>query len=168
MASRPQLLTGSRGVVKFKPANSNEYRVLGFVTDVGISESAGLRPSYVIGAEGPVTIEPVSYDVNCSFSRLVPINDIDGKALDLLTAVDHEFEARLVDFLRTNTVEVAVYDKGQDGTDVVIGIVREARFSGKSIGMGAQDVATERYNFVGIYDGGYGDAKRPGPLGYES
>lgn len=164
---KPQLLSGARGKISFK-SPSGEIKVLGFVTDVSISESEGLRPSYVVGSMNPVTIEPLSYDVSVSLGRIMPINKPDGSPLDKFTAIDHEIEASINQILSLDHCEITIEDKNPaDPTNPkIIASIKYCRFSGRSQSLSSGDVASERYNFVGIYDGGRGGDTNTAEINY--
>lgn len=152
---KPQLFSGARGKITFKDSDGNEH-ILALVTDVSIQETAGLRPTYVVGAEGPVLIEPLSMDVTASIGRIVPINDAKGKARTEITSIDYKFEEIMHTITQRDTVEITIYDtKSKDG-EKILASVKYARFSGRSTSMNSGDTASERYNFVGILDAGYG------------
>lgn len=160
---KAQLFTGARGKITFVPKKADgsaaDAVTLAFVTDVSVSENAGLRPTYVVGSLNPVGIEPLSIDVTCSVGRIIPINDAwkpdaDGKleALPAGTAIDRGLEPRINDILALHDVEINIVDKV---TDKVVASVKNARFAGRSTSVSSGDVASERFNFVGIYDGHY-------------
>jgi len=152
---KPQLFSGARGKISFKDSDGQET-VLALVTDVSIQESAGLRPTYVVGAEGPITIEPLSMDVTASIGRIVPINKPDGSARDQITSIDYKFEEVMSSITQREHVEITIYDtKSKDG-EKILASVKYARFAGRSTSMSSGDTASERYNFVGILDAGYG------------
>ena len=165
---KPQLASGARGRISFMDSNG-KITVLGFVTDISISESAGLRPSYVVGSINPVSIEPLSLDVNCSIGRIIPINAQTSSALlSNVTSFDYKFQEAIADILGKDHVEIILEDKNSaNGTPNIIGVVKYARFAGMSINTNAGDVSSERYNFVGIFDGGYkGSANGPESINY--
>ena len=164
---KPQLLSGARGKVSFITP-TGEIKVLGFVTDVSISENEGLRPTYVVGEMGPVTIEPLSYDVSVSVGRIMPINNTKGEAFSKFSAIDHEFEASIAEILALDHVEITLEDKNPaNPTDPkIIAAIKYCRFAGRSQSLSSSDVASERYNFVGIYDGGRGGDTNAAEINY--
>jgi hypothetical protein len=164
---KPQLLSGARGKITFKAPNG-ELKVLGFVTDVSISEHEGLRPTYVVGSMNPTTIEPLSIDVSVSVGRIMPINGANGQILDKYTAIDHEFEASINAILALDHCEITLEDKNPaDPTNPkIIAAIKYCRFSGRSMSLSSGDVASERYNFVGLYDGGRGGDTNTAEINY--
>lgn len=166
---KAQLFTGARGKITFVPkkddGSAGTAVTLAFVTDVSVSENAGLRPTYVVGSLNPVGIEPLSIDVTCSVGRIIPISDAwDGegdsaKPLPAGTAVDRGLEPRINDILALHDVEINIVDKV---TDKVVASVKNARFAGRSTSVSSGDVASERFNFVGIYDGHYDNSNSLG------
>ena len=164
---KPQLLSGARGKISFK-APSGELRVLGFVTDVSISENEGLRPTFVVGSMNAVTIEPLSIDVSVSIGRIMPINKADGSSLDKITATDHEFEASINAILSLESCEVTIEDKNPAdlANPKIIASIKYCRFAGRSQSLSSGDVASERYNFVGLYDGGRGGDTNTAEINY--
>ena len=164
---KPQLLSGARGKITFKGADG-ELQVLGFVTDVSISENEGLRPSYVVGSMNPITIEPLSYDVSVSIGRIVPVNNPSGSAKDKISAVDFNIEHAINIILAMDHCEIIIEDKNpSDPTNPkIIAAIKYCRFSGRSQSLSTGDVASERYNFVGIYDGGRGGDTNVAEINY--
>ena len=169
---KPQLFSGARGRIEFTDSDGSVH-VLAFVTDISVSENAGLRPTFVIGAEGPVTIESLSIDVTASIGRVVPMN-APGKPSDAgvisNTAIDSRqlrFEENMNVILTKDDVTITIYDTKAAGGDKILASVRNARFAGRSTSTNSGDVSSERYNFVGIYDAGYaGTSNSPTETGY--
>ena len=180
-ASKPQLLSGARGVVKYVNSDGKQI-TLGIATDISINTRENLRPSYVIGEIGPVSIEPLSFDVDCSLGRLVPVNlpqsteaipgrdktattpsipNSPGGRASATTALDLGLEERIDQILTAASIEILVFDKQSDKP---VCQIKEARFTGRSLSVGTGDVAQERLNFVGIYDAANGNT--PEETGY--
>lgn len=154
---RPQLFSGARGKITFTDSNG-VATILALVTDLSISENAGLKPTFVVGAENAVAIDPLSMDVTASIGRVIPISGgTDGKPLAAYTAIDLGFEEVLNTVLAKESVEIQVEDKHpSDPTKTaIVAVVKYARFAGRSTSVGAGDTASERYQFVGILDAGY-------------
>jgi len=179
MADKPQLFSGARGLIKYKNSAGAEV-TLAIATDISINVREQLRPSYVIGELGPLSIEPLSLDVDCSIGRLVPVNvgavaqgaapnqvpqplpgrqPADAAPSQLssaATAIDLGLEERLDQILNSNSLEIVIYDKFMgNGNDLkTVSVIKEARFTGRSMSVSSGDVAQERLNFVGIWDAG--------------
>lgn len=148
---KPQLLSGARGLIKY--VNSEGATItLGIATDISINTRESLRPSYVIGQIGPVSIEPLSLDVDCSIGRLVPVNLTTGE-YNSTSALDLGLEERIDKILTSAAIEIQIYDKASAGSEeTLVSSIKEARFTGRSLSVSSGDVAQERLNFVGIYD----------------
>jgi hypothetical protein len=159
----PQLLSGARGRIKYKDSSGNES-TLAFVTDVTVQATDSLKPTYVVGRISPVTIEPLSYDVRCSIGRIVPVNKNDSaEALEKITSIDHRLEELINNILSSETVEIALEDQNPKNPAApnTLAVIKHARFAGRSSNLASQDTGNERYEFVGIYDGGYGGDSNP-------
>jgi hypothetical protein len=164
---KPQLLSGARGKITFKTPQG-EMKVLGFVTDVSVSENEGIRPTYVVGSMNPITLEPTSYDVSCSVGRIIPISKPDGSVMDKYTAIDHDFEASINAILSLDHVEIILEDKNpaDPSNPKIIAAIKYCRFAGRSAHLSSGDVGAERYNFVGLYDGGRGGDTNTAEINY--
>jgi hypothetical protein len=150
---QPQLYSGARGKITFKDSDGKSA-VLAFVTSVSVSRNDGLRPSYVIGTEGPRSIEPVSVDVSGSIGRIIPVSKMDkNEALDKMTSIDHRFEEKINEILNRNSCEIVIEDKV---TGAVLDVIKHVRFAGRNTSVNSGDIASENYQFVGILTGGYG------------
>lgn len=172
MSVRPQLLSGTRGKISIKDANGT-VRTLALIVDVDVSVRASVRETFVMGSENAVSLDPVGIEVDCSVGRVVPVNlpgaelngNKDGLAGDTAktSAIALGLEQTIQTMLVSNTIEITLTDKI---TDRVIASVKEARFAGRSISTGAEGVASERLNFVGIYDSGNGGTENVTTTGY--
>ena len=147
---KPQLLSGARGLIKYIDSKG-VTQTLGIATDISINTRENLRPSYVIGQIGPVSIEPLSLDVDCSVGRLVPVNLTTGEYKSA-SAIDLGLEEKINEILTSAAIEIQIYDKSSSGGEVLVSSIKEARFTGRSLSVSSGDVAQERLNFVGIYD----------------
>jgi len=165
---KPQLFSGARGKISFTDSDGRTS-VLALITDVSVSENAGLRPTYVIGDIGPVSIEPLSLDVTVSVGRIVPMNKAEAPAgqakaepLPQTTAYDLRIEDIYSTILNRDHVEILIEDTrpalsaGGPAQNQIIAKIKYCRFAGRSTNVSSGDVAQERFNFVGILDGGFG------------
>lgn len=184
VSTQPQLLSGARGVISVKYAKDDGSRVdltLALALDISVNVRESVRETYVMGALNPVTLDPVAIDVDCSVGRVVPVNrrnaaepgangapiagDAAGTTASPKNAVTGEnglssaasaiqlgLEETINRILTHDTVEIQIKDKI---TGKIIAVVKEARFAGRTLSTSTGDVANERINFVGIYDGGY-------------
>lgn len=168
--SKPQLFSGARGTIEIK-GQDGVVQTLAFVTDVSISSNESLRPSYVIGDINPKTIEPLSEDASASIGRIIPINDPKGAKRTSINAIDYKIEPILHQIMTSDSLEITIYDQNLTGDPTgkspkVMGSLKGARYAGKSFNSSATDLATERYNFVGLWDGSYGNAQVGGNVNY--
>lgn len=172
--SRPQLFSGARGKVTFTDPAGVDH-VLAIITDVSVNVRENLRPAYVVGELNPVSIEPLSIDVDCSIGRMIPMNvaaaapdtakTADGYSKltgdgSQVTARALNLEEQIGDILSKDSVIITIQDKL---TDATIATVKHARFSGRSMSVNSGDLAQERINYVGIFDGANGNSA---PTGY--
>jgi hypothetical protein len=156
---KPQLFSGARGRIDFTDKDGNT-QTLAFVTDVSIQSNHNLRPSYVIGDINPKTIEPLGEDASASIGRIIPMNESTSSAAkQKFTAIDWGLEEKVNDMLSAGTVEIVIYDKnpGDPTKPNIVGSLKYARAAGKSMSMSSSDLATERYQFIGIWEGSYGN-----------
>jgi hypothetical protein len=190
---KPNLFSGARGEIQFTRTDASGKAItttLAFVTDVSISVSQNLRPSFVIGEIGPKSIEPLGSDANASIGRIIPINQTapattaatntatatpaatgtKPPARADMNAIELGLEPITNQLLSSDTVEIVIYDKGSqaDGKNIAIGSLKYARFAGKSMSMSSTDLATERYNFVGIWDSSYSSTQTGDEIGYKT
>lgn len=168
---RPQLFSGARGQIQFTDS-SGKINTLAVITDVSVSEQAGLRPTFVLGDVNPRSIEPLSLDVTISCGRLVPVTAVDssGKASaeSQVTSFDYGFEELIQNFLSAEDLTIVLQDKNPaGGSPITIAAINNCRFAGKSSSTSSGDISSERYNFVGIYDSGYKGTTNTGDqIGY--
>lgn len=141
--AKAQLFSGARGQIKYNGVT------LAFFTDANVQVTDNVAPTYVVGELHPVTLEPLSYDVTVSIGRVIPMNKSDGTPLNQVDGFDLGLEPRIIDVLNNNAVEIDLVDKQKN---VVMAQIMECRFTGRTTNMGSNDIANERYNFVGIYD----------------
>jgi hypothetical protein len=190
MAIQPQLLSGARGIIK-TGKSSGVSETLAIAMDISVSVRSSVRETYVMGELNPVALDPVAIDVDCSIGRVIPVNAStptsgpnseppakrpEGTAAEPSTGKDSArggstatsaiqlgLEDQINKILTADTIQIEIVDKISGAT---IAVVKEARFAGRSISTGAGDVASERLNFVGIYDAGYGGNENPTTTGY--
>jgi hypothetical protein len=181
MATRPQLFSGVRGQFSFTrtdPASGkSETKFFAFATDISVSVRHSVRPSYVLGDMNAIAIDSLSYDVDVSVGRLVPINDSDPTkatakstpgqintgGYGLTNAINAGLEVSIASILVSDSVSLDIIDRT---TGKTLASVKECRFAGRSTALNAQDVMQERLNFVGIYDAGYEGDSNSATLGY--
>ena len=167
--SKPQLLSGARGLIQKKDKDGNVVN-LALATDISINVRENVATTFVIGSLNPVALDPTAVDVDVSIGRVVPVNRIDaaeqgdGLAADSsqMTAISLGLEHEINQSLTSDDITIAIQDKI---TGKFIASVHNCRFAGRSMGSGAEDVASERLNFVGIYDSGY-EGENSADIGY--
>ena len=173
LGHKPQLHSGARCKLYVTDSAGNEH-LIAVATDVSVSIRQSVRDTYVLGELNAMSLDPVGYDVDCSIGRVIPVNK--AASLDQtegrptaptaqaqsgspIQASPYASEMGLEDLLQNllpannaagmaNAISIRINDKvtGKD-----IAVVKEARFSGRSLSNG-MDIAYERLNFVGIYD----------------
>lgn len=185
MATRPQLFSGVRGQFVFTKPDGVTKVTFAFATDVSVTVRHAVRPSYVLGDMNAIAIDSLSYDVDVSIGRLVPINSSDptkatlktgtatnpvapgeinaGAGYGTPTAIEAGLEVSIASILTTNSVDLDIIDRT---TGKTIAAIKECRFAGRSSSLSAQDILQERLNFVGIYDAGYGGTANSATVGY--
>lgn len=170
MAS-PQLLSGARGLIQLLDTSTGQFNTIAFATDITINTRQGVRQTFVVGRLNAGSVDSLTYDVDVSIGRVVPVNNqgegaVDETAArpDTATALGIGLEPLIAGFVSAEDLSIALQDKvsGQ-----YISSVRNCRFSGRSLGTNANDIAQERINFIGIYDTGYADENAASSLGYE-
>lgn len=173
----PQLASGARAQIFVTDSSGNE-RLVAIATDVSVQVSDQIIPSYVCGEINPISLEPVGADASCSIGRLIPVNSsgaaasgknaADGSAQlsasandPATTAIELGLEDQINNILTAPALTIRVHDKI---INTNIAIIKEARFAGRSQSVSSGGLATERLNFVGIYDAANGNT--PEALGY--
>jgi hypothetical protein len=155
--ANPQLLSGARGVIK------NGESVLAFATDITVNVRHNVRPTYVMGRMNAGAIDSLSYDVDVSVGRVIPVNakDADYDPANTpntevressISAISVGLEAIIAQMVASGDLNIVLTDRA---TGATISSVKGCRFTGRSMSMNANDVASERLTFQGIYDAGY-------------
>lgn len=179
--SKPQLFSGARGKITFGASDGTTKTVLAIITDVSVSVKEGLRPTYVVGEMNPISIEPLSIDVDCSIGRMIPVNALNATtngtdagtgdtklsapvANRQVSARDLGMEEQISQILQKDSVEIIIEDKI---TGKTLAKISHARFQGRQMSLNSGDLANERISYVGIYDGGYDGNSDGTKVGYE-
>jgi hypothetical protein len=158
--SNPQLLSGARGVI-FKGQTA-----LAVATDITVNVRHTVRPTFVLGDMNAAAIDSLSYDVDVSVGRVIPVNtqNADAGAANRpavagsnaeISAVSLGLETVIAAMTSSSDITIALQDRV---SGAYIASVQGCRFSGRTQSMNANDIANERINFVGIYDAGYASA----------
>jgi len=172
--ANPQLLSGARGVIQILDVDSGEATILAFATDINVNIRQAVRQTYVVGKMNPGAIDSLTYDVDVSIGRVVPVNARnanEGEDTDTLdareataTALGIGLEPLISSFISAEDLTIAVQDKV---TARFVSSIRNCRFAGRTLGTNANDIAQERINFIGIYDTGVDGENAAALLGYE-
>lgn len=160
MSANPQLLSGARGLI-FQGTTA-----LAVATDISVNVRHTVRPTFVVGDMNAAAIDSISYDVDVSVGRVIPMNTSaangDATATPPVTGTNGEIsaialglEAILATITSASDITIALQDHV---TGAYIASVQGCRFSGRTQSMNANDIANERLTFVGIYDSGYAAA----------
>lgn len=189
MANAPQLLSGARGIIMRSNPTTGKLEVLAMATDISVNTRVATRQTFVCGRLNAAANDSLAYDVDVTIGTIIPVNPAskaDGSALgadpaawpkawtpqtdtgltaapNAVTAIGRGIEQSINVVLTAGDLSVALYDRV---TKKYASTVRNCRFAGRGFGMNAGDVATERYNFVGIYDSSYDDINTPEDIGY--
>jgi hypothetical protein len=182
MSSQPQLLTGARGVIQVSNPQTGALQTLAFATSISVNVRAGVRPTYVTGRMNAGAIDPLTYDVDVSIGRVIPLQGetaagpvpagtpwtppvANGQSamVEAPTAVGSGLEPTIVSMRSAPDLVIAVYDQN---TGAYINSVTGCRFAGRGDGLTAGDVGTENLNFVGLWDSGYNAQENTGTAGY--
>ena len=157
MSTNPQLLSGARGLI-YQGKN-----VLAVATDITVNVRHAVRPTYVVGDMNAAAIDSLTYDVDVSVGRVIPVNtsSASGDATQTptvvgtnaeISAISLGMEVVIAAMTSSSDITIALQDRV---TGAYIASVQGCRFSGRTQSMNANDIANERLTFVGIYDAGY-------------
>lgn len=167
MAAKPQLLTGARGLIQ--KLVDNNYQTIAFATDISVNVRHGVRPTYVVGRMNAGAIDSLTYDVDVSIGRVIPVhkngaNAADGIEFDektgkitetsttaVHTAIGAGLERIITEIVSADDLVIALEDKV---TKKKVANVIGCRFAGRGFNSNAGDLSNERLRFVGIYDAG--------------
>lgn len=173
--ANPQLLTGARGLIQRYDPDKGDYITIAFATDITVNIRQGVRTTYVVGRMNAGAIDSLTYDVDVSIGRVIPVSESlpefnEGGNPQIpstsqnITAIDLGLEKFVASMNTSEDLQISLQDKvtGQYVSDV-----KGCRFAGRSHNTNAGDITRERLNFVGIYDAG-NDGENAAPItGYE-
>jgi len=169
--ANPQLLSGARGLIQVLDTSTGQFNTIAFATDITINTRQGVRQTFVVGRMNAGSIDSLTYDVDILIGRVVPVNtqgegavDEGAARPDTATALGIGLEPLIATFVASEDISIAIQDKV---TSQYTSSIRNCRFSGRSLGTNANNIAQERINFIGIYDTGYSDENAASSLGYE-
>jgi hypothetical protein len=166
MAANPQLLTGARGLIQRVNSNGT-FETIAFSTDISVNIRHGVRPTFVVGKMNAGAIDSITYDVDVSVGRVIPMQQAspaaasvgvgsDGASTVLSTtnvetAIGIGLEELINAMVSADDLQIALQDKV---TETFPMRVQNCRFAGRSINSNAGDISNERLRFIGIYDAG--------------
>jgi hypothetical protein len=145
--ARPQLFSGARGEL------SIDGRVVAYVTDVSVNITANVRAVHTFGAANARSVEPLSTGANVSIGRVFPLNRPDGSAVNT-SDIAIGIEPIISLLLASDDITVSLIDKI---TNQSVASVRNCRFGGRNMTVGAQNLTNERIQLIGIYDAAGGN-----------
>ena len=180
MADKPQLLTGARGQIQRTNA-AGVLETLAFATDITVNVRVGVQPTFVVGRMNAGGIDTLSYDVDVTIGRVIPVNAVSAKlpledavaswdapggmAKDWVTSRQMGLEPFLNTIVSAGDITIALFDKATIPAKYVASIIG-CRFAGRALGLNAGGAANESISFVGIYDSGYNSAQSAPAIGY--
>lgn len=166
MAANPQLLTGARGLIQ-RVNSLGVFETIAFSTDISVNIRHGVRPTFVVGKMNAGAIDSITYDVDVSVGRVIPMQQAtpdpsqvtvgtDGAAkvastTNAETAIGIGMEELINAMVSAGDLQIALQDKV---TETFPMRVQNCRFAGRSINSNAGDISNERLRFIGIYDAG--------------
>lgn len=156
MAAKPQLFSGARGkltIVGLKGAVTIAY-----ITEVSVTVNSNVRAIHTFGAPNARSVEPLSTSCSVSIGRVIPVNKPDGTSANT-SSVNNGIEPIINEMLYAEDIQVQLVDRI---TGVTIADVKNCRFTGRTLSVGASNVATERITLVGIYDAANGNTANVG------
>jgi hypothetical protein len=153
MALRPQLFSGARGQLRVNGV------AIAYITDVSVNIVNNVRAIHTFGAANARSIEPLSTTASVTIGRVIPVNDGSGNPVNT-SAINTGIEPVINQLLASEDISIDIIDKI---TQVTVASIKNCRFTGRSVSLSAQQVATERMTFVGIYDAANGNTLDAGP-----
>lgn len=151
MAARPQLFSGARG--KLTIVGLKGTKTIAYITEVSITVNSNVRAVHTFGAPNARSVEPLSTSCTVSINRVIPVNKPDGTAANT-SAVNNGIEPLINEMLYAEDIQVQLEDRI---TGVTIASIQNCRFTGRTLSVGANNVASERITLVGIYDSANGN-----------
>jgi hypothetical protein len=138
----PALFSGARGKIVIGG------KAMAFVTSVDVNVAENVRAVHTFGAPNARSVEPLSTTCSVSIGRVIPVNDGQGNPVDT-SAIASGIEPLITLMLQSEDVAVEIVDKITGRT---VASIKNCRFAGRSMSVGAQGLASERISMVGIYD----------------
>lgn len=156
---RPQLLSGARGELRVNG------KVLAYITDISVDAPQSVRPVHTFGAMNARSVEPLSSGpCTVSIGRVIPMNTSNGSAIDA-SMIAEGVEPTLQQMLVADDITIDLLDKV---TGATIASVRNCRFAGRSLGLSASQLSSERISLMGIYDAGKDGQNTPSKIGFNA
>lgn len=153
----PKIMSGARAILKINDS------VVAFATNVGYRISIPHAPINVLGRYSAARHEPLGYDVtvNCGVLRFTS-DDGKGNAPDGQSAVMPTVQ----DIINKDDIKIEIIDRKTDQTIIV---VDRCRCTDRGGNLGARDLLTENWTFVGIIGASEesGAQSESSPAGFE-
>lgn len=153
---RPQLFSGARG--KLTIMGLKGAKTIAYITEVSVTVNSNVRAVHTFGAPNARSVEPLSTSCSVSIGRVIPVNTGKGDAVNT-SAVNNGIEPLINEMVLAEDIQVQLVDRI---TGVTIANVNNCRFTGRTLTVGASNVATERITLVGIYDAANGNTANVG------
>ncbi len=134
----PKIQTSARAILKI------DNKTLAFATNVGFRIAIPHAPINVLGRYSAARHEPLGYDVtvNCGILRFVDVGG-DGNAPDGAANV----QPKVQDIINKDDIKIEILDRKTGETIIT---VNRARLTDRGGNVGARDLLTENWTFVGI------------------
>ena len=144
MAVKPKILTGARAILKMAGADGSK-KIVAFGTNVGYRIAIPHAPINVLGRYSAARHEPLGYDVtvNCGVLRFIE-DDLVGNAPD---NPGTSIQPRVQEIMNHPDIEIEILDRKSGKSIVTVG---RARLTDRGGNVGARDLLTENWTFVGI------------------
>ena len=142
----PKIMTGARAILKIN------NKILAFATNVGYRIAIPHAPINVLGRYSAARHEPLGYDVTVNCGALRFAESGGGNAPDGAAGI----QPKLQDIINQDDIKIEIIDRKTSQTVLV---VNRARLTDRGGNMGARDLLTENYTFVGIV----GESEESGP-----
>jgi hypothetical protein len=150
---KPQLFSGARGKLII-----NGTTTIAYVTEVSVTVNSNVRAVHTFGAPNARSVEPLSTSCSVSIGRVVPVNKPTGEAANT-SAINNGIEPIINQMLYAEDISVELQDSI---TGATIASVKNCRFTGRTLSVGAGNIASERITLMGIYDSANGNTAQTG------
>ena len=141
--STPLIMTGARAILRI--TSGANKRIVAFATNVGYRIAIPHAPVTVLGKYAAARFEPLGYDVtvNCGSLRFTK----EGGAGNSPDSPSQGIQPTLQQIMTFDDIAIEIIDRKTNET--LIHIAR-ARLTDRGGNLGARDMLTENWTFVGI------------------